>query len=268
MTRIDDAASIGKKISRARLEALAARYETEAFVALDPVSIPHRYSAPADVEIAGLIAAVFAWGQRPTILRKASELLARMDDAPHDWIVNHEPADRRVFGGFTHRTFQPADARYFAARLQRHYRRYPSLEPLFADGLMPGDADVRAALEHFHRAFFDDPEAPHRTRKHVATPARGSSCKRLNMFLRWMVRPASGGVDFGLWRRIRPAQLVVPLDVHVRRTALAWGLLSREQADWRAAAELTAALRAYDPEDPVKYDFALFGAGEEGLVIS
>lgn len=263
MSRTDDAAFLGKKISRARLEALAAHYEREAFVGPDPVSIPHRYSARADVEIAGFFAALFAWGQRPTILRKAADLLARMDDAPHDWIVNHAPSERAAFDDFVHRTFQPADARYLVARLQRHYREHDSLEILFTGGLEAAARDVRGALVHFHERFFDDPGAPRRTRKHVATPARGSSCKRLNMFLRWMVRPPAGGVDFGLWAGISPSQLVVPLDVHVQRTALAWGLLSRKQADWRAAAELTATLREYDADDPVKYDFALFGAGVE-----
>ena len=184
-----------------------------------------------------------------------------MDDAPHDWIVNHSPADRERLADFAHRTFTGVDAAYFARRLQRHYRAHESLESLFTGGLDARADTVRGALEHFHKAFFDVADAPQRTRKHVATPARGSSCKRLNMYLRWMVRPSTGGVDFGLWRGIRPAQLVIPLDVHVRRQAMALGLLTRKQADWRAAVELTRALRRYDPEDPVKYDFALFGLG-------
>lgn len=259
-----DAAPRVGKISQGRLDALAARHETDAFLAADPVGIPHAYRAPADREIAAFFAATFAWGQRATVLAKTRDLLARLGESPHAWIVGHAPRDRAAFDDFAHRTFQPADARYFAARLQRHYRRHDSLESLFTPGVHPGDPDVRGALEHFHRAFFDAPEAPARTRKHVATPARGSSCKRLNMLLRWMVRPAARGVDFGLWRGISPAQLVIPLDVHVRRTAIAWGLLTRKQPDWRAAVELTAALRAFDPEDPVRYDFALFGAGVGG----
>ena len=255
------AASADRKSLRLYLDGLAARFETAAFLTDDPVQVPHRYTKQQDVEIAGFLAATFAWGQRPTIIAKTTELLALMDDDPHAWIVGHREADRARLERFVHRTFQPLDALYFVDRLQRHYRAHASLEDLFADGLPAGVEHVGPALRHFHDAFFDVDYAPQRTRKHVATPARKSSCKRLNMFLRWMVRPAAGGVDFGLWRRIAPRQLVVPLDLHVQRVARSLGLLTRKQADWQAALELTAALRALDPEDPARYDYALFGLG-------
>ena len=243
------------------LDVLARRFETPDFIAPDPVSLPHRYVARADIEIAGFVAAMFAWGQRPTILAKAAAFLDLLDGEPHAFIRDHRPRDRRRFARFVHRTFQPPDAAYVVERLQRHYREHASLESLFAAGIRPEHPDVRAGLVHFHEAFFDTPEAPARTRKHLATPARASACKRLNLFLRWMVRPAAGGVDFGLWRAIAPRQLVIPLDVHVHRMATDLGLLDRRQADWQAAAGLTARLREFDPDDPVRFDFALFGLG-------
>ncbi len=245
------------------MRALAERYETPDFIDVDPISIPHRYTDAADVEIAAFFAATFAWGQRPTILAKSSEFLARMGESPYEFIVEHSPADRRAFDDFVHRTFQPVDAHYLLERLQRHYCEHASLETLFTGGRVLEAETVRPALERFHESVFDLPHALNRTRKHVATPARASSCKRLNMLLRWMVRPSTKGVDFGLWRDIHPRQLIVPIDVHVRRMATELGLLSRKQSDWQAAEELTAVLRAFDAEDPVRYDFALFGLGIE-----
>ena len=260
-----DAAPGAKKLSefalRERLDALADAYETPDFVAPDPISVPHAYPNAADREIAAFVAAVFAWGQRATILAKARDFLGRMGPSPHAFVTEHTEADRRAFGDFTHRTFQPADADYFLRRLQRHYRGHASLETLFTDGARDDEEDVGPALRRFHERFFDAADAPRRTRKHVATPARGSSCKRLCMLLRWMVRPAAGGVDFGAWTTLRTDQLVIPIDVHVRRQAEALGLLSRRQNDWRAAVELTERLRDFDPVDPVRYDFALFGFG-------
>ena len=195
-------------------------------------------------------------------------LLAMIDrDAVRGRLTPNAPMDRVTWfrtGGPAELMFQPADADYFLRRLQRHYRAHESLEALFTEGAAPGETDVGPALRRFHERFFDDPSAPRRTRKHVATPARGSTCKRLCMLLRWMVRPAAAGVDFGLWRGLRPRQLVIPIDVHVRRQAEALGLLSRKQNDWRAALELTARLRDFDPDDPVRYDFALFGHGIAG----
>lgn len=257
------AASAKEKLLAEYLDRLAQRFECEDFIAPDPISLPHRFTAAPDIEIAGFLAAMFAWGQRPTILAKTTAFLELLDNDPHAFIVGHRPHERTRLDRFVHRTFQPADAHYVVSRLQRHYCEHESLETLFTAGLQPNDADVQGALTHFHSAFFDDPHAPARTRKHLATPARASSCKRLNMFLRWMVRPATGGVDFGLWQGIHPRQLIIPLDLHVHRMATELGLLTRPQADWRAASELTTRLRKFDAEDPVRYDFALFGLGVE-----
>lgn len=243
------------------LEDHAGRYNRPDFIEGDPISIPHRFSRLQDIEIAGFWTAMLAWGQRKTIISSAAGLIERMDGAPYDFVLNHEERDRSRFLDFKHRTFQATDALYFLEFFQQYYRGHDSLEDAFARHLRPSDEHVGPALAGFHDLFFSLPFAPERTRKHIATPARQSACKRLNMFLRWMVRRDGRGVDFGLWRRIRPAQLVMPLDVHVERVARRLGLLERRQVDWQAALELTERLRAFDPGDPVKYDFALFGLG-------
>ena len=243
------------------LNEAARRYNTPDFIASDPISVPHRFSGLQDREIAGFWAATLAWGQRKTIIQSASRLVELMDGAPLDFMLRHEEKDRERFLDFKHRTFQATDTLWFLEFFQQFYRRHTSLETAFARHLQPGDSTIEQALRGFHRDFFDHPYAPDRTRKHVATPERGSTCKRLNMFLRWMVRQDSAGVDFGVWKNIRPAQLLIPLDVHVERVARRLGLLQRKQTDWHSVLELTENLRALDPEDPVKYDYALFGLG-------
>ncbi len=237
------------------------RYNTPAFIADDPISLPHAFTNLQDREIIGFWTATLAWGQRKTIIQNALRLVELMDGVPHDFIKNHTEEDRARFLDFKHRTFQATDTLWFLEFLQQHYRRHDSLETAFTRHLNPGDATVEPALAGFHRNFFDHESAPHRTRKHVATPERGSTCKRLNMFLRWMVRRDDRGVDFGHWTGMRPDQLLIPLDVHVERVARRLGLLERVQTDWRAVLELTGRLREFDPTDPVKYDFALFGIG-------
>ena len=236
-------------------------YNTPGFIADDPISIPHRFSGLQDREITGFWTATLAWGQRKTIIQNARRLIDLMDGAPYDFILHHTEEDRARFLDFKHRTFQATDTLWFLEFLQQFYRQNNSLEHAFSRHLGSGAATVEQALAGFHRDFFDHPYAPERTRKHVATPERGSTCKRLNMFLRWMVRRDSAGVDFGVWTNISPAQLLMPLDVHVDRVARRMGLLRRKQTDWQAVLELTGNLRAFDPEDPVKYDFALFGLG-------
>lgn len=243
------------------LDAAVRQYNTPAFIPDDPISIPHRFSHLPDREIMGFWTATLAWGQRKTIIQNAKRLIDLMDGAPHDFIVHHQESDRERFLDFKHRTFQATDTLYFLEFFQQYYRRYASLEMAFTRHLQPGDETVENALIGFHRDFFDHPFAPERTRKHVATPERGSTCKRLNMFLRWMVRRDTAGVDFGAWTHIQPRQLLIPLDVHVERVARRLGLLRRPQTDWKAVLELTQHLRTFDPADPVKYDFALFGLG-------
>ncbi|SET47046.1 TIGR02757 family protein [Hymenobacter actinosclerus] len=244
---------------RALLDEKYRGYDQPGFIALDPISIPHQFSARADVEISGLFAAVLAWGRRPTIISKCRELLRRMDDAPHQFITQHHDDDLKRLLGFCHRTFCDTDLLYFVHWLRWYYGQHESLEDAFLHG-----TTQKQRLENFNTLFFSLEDAPQRTRKHVATPARGSACKRLNMYLRWMVRQDEYGVDFGLWTLLSPADLICPCDVHVERVARRLGLLQRKQVDWLAAEDLTAHLRTFDPQDPVKYDFALFGLGVEG----
>ena len=234
-------------------------YNTPAFIEDDPVSIPHSFTKKQDIEIMGFWTAVLAWGQRQTIINKARQLVDLMDGAPHQFIVQHAEKDRARFLEFKHRTFQPLDTLYFLTFLQEFYQKHESLEEAFITGMEKDDEDITNALVHFHDQFFEHEYAPDRTRKHIATPARKSTCKRLNMFLRWMVRSDDKGVDFGIWKRISASQLCIPLDVHVERVAREVGLLKRKSRDWKAVQEITQQLRKFDATDPAKYDFALFG---------
>ena len=246
---------------RRLLDERADQYNQPAFIANDPIQIPHRFLLRQDVEISALFAALLAWGQRRTIINKVNELLRRMDDAPYQFITQHQDEDLKKLLGFCHRTFCDTDLLYFVHWLRWFYQDHDSLEDAF---LSAGHgATQRQRLEHFHALFFSLPDAPGRARKHVATPARKSACKRVNMYLRWLVRRDDRGVDFGLWTRLSMADLICPIDVHVERQARELGLLTRKLVDWQAAEELTANLRLLDPNDPVKYDFALFGAGVE-----
>jgi len=266
MTRITQAATpADPALLKDFLDAKADHYNRPSFIERDPISIPHRFSRRQDIEIMGFWAAVLAWGQRPVILKKANELIDLMDGAPYDFVRSHQESDLSRFLAFKHRTFNATDALYFLHFFRTYYQANDSLEDAFlTDSTSTTGNTVEPALVTFHDRFCCDPFFPDRTRKHIATPARNSSCKRLLMFLRWMVRRDDRGVDFGLWTRLRPEQLVMPIDVHVNRVARSLGLLSRPQTDWKAAIELTDALRQFDPADPVRYDFALFGLGVEG----
>jgi len=244
---------------KAFLDEMADRFNRPEFITHDPVSIPHRFSARQDIEIGALFAATLAWGQRVTIIRSCERLLRLMDDSPHDFVLNHRASDLKRLDSFVHRTFNSTDLLYFITFLQAHYQKHPSLEILFEVGA--GELTVERGLIRFHQQFFSLPDFPERTRKHVATPERKSACKRLNMFLRWMVRSDNRGVDFGLWTSISPAQLVCPCDLHVERVARGLKLIRRKGVDWQTALELTGNLRRLDPADPVRYDFALFGLG-------
>ncbi len=246
------------------LESKFRQFNVPRFIPNDPVSIPHQFSRMQDIEITGFFAAILAWGQRKTIIAKCRELIACMDNAPYDFIRHHTDGDLKPFTAFRHRTFNATDTLYFLHFLQQHYQQYNSLEDAFVRTISPSDPTIEQGLTGFNHYFSTSPFFPDRTRKHIATPARQSACKRLNMFLRWMVRQDAYGVDFGLWKRIRPAQLVCPCDVHVERVARHLGLITRPKADWQTALELTENLRLLDPNDPVKYDFALFGLGVEG----
>lgn len=243
------------------------QYNNIKFIESDPISIPHRFNLKQDIEIAAFFAATLAWGQRVTIIDKCNELLAMMDNKPHEFMLHHQLNDLKPFTKFKHRTFNATDALYFIERLSTYYRTHTSLEEAFVQNLnliqppMAKEFLIEQALIQFNKMFFDLPDAPARTQKHVSTPARKSACKRLNMFLRWMVRQDARGVDFGIWKQISPSQLVCPCDVHVERVARKFKLISRKGMNWQTAMELTANLRKLNATDPVLYDFALFGMG-------
>ncbi|MCC5931997.1 MAG: TIGR02757 family protein [Cyclobacteriaceae bacterium] len=249
-----------KKDLKEYLDAQVEIFNCKNFIADDPVSIPHRYSKKEDIEISAFFAAVLAWGQRKTIISKCAELMRMMDDRPYDFIMHHTETDLRPFTDFRHRTFNGTDALYFIDFLSRTYREGPGLENLFAEKIKNAE-HAGPALIHFKRVFVEHENFPGRTGKHISSPENKSACKRLNMFLRWMVRKDDRGVDFGLWNSISSAQLVCPCDVHVERVARNLGLIQRKQMDWETALELTRSLRKFDDADPVKYDFALFGIG-------
>ncbi|MDR0824284.1 MAG: TIGR02757 family protein [Prevotella sp.] len=241
------------------------QYNTPDFIPNDPICIPHRFSVKQDIEIMGFFAAIFAWGQRKTIINKCDELSERMNNSPYLFITTHSDTDLKKLLGFKHRTFNDTDLLYCIDFMKRHYSLYDSLEDAF---FPEWNMEVESALNHFQSYFFSHPDAPHRTRKHIPSPAQKSACKRLNMYLRWMVRDDDKGVDFGLWNKVDPSRLICPLDLHVERTARKTGLLERDKPDWKAAMELTENLRILDPADPSRYDFALFGISiEEKCII-
>ncbi len=246
------------------LDALVQRYEHPAFIADDPISIPHGFDDPRDQEVIGLFAALLAWGQRKTILNKMAELCERMRYRPYHFVQSFSlERDSAALAGFKHRTFQPPDALWLVQALQAMLARFGTLENAFAHHLPPDALDVEPAIQGFSDTLLSMlPETPRRVHKHVARPARGSACKRLCMYLRWVVRP--GPVDFGIWSAITPAQLILPLDVHAGRQARALGLVGRRQDDWRAARQLTETCRHLNPSDPARYDYAFFGVGAAG----
>jgi uncharacterized protein (TIGR02757 family) len=231
------------------------------FISADPVSIPHLFTKKQDIEISGFFAAILAWGQRKTIINKCTELMRMMGNSPHEFVLNHSENDLKDLIHFKHRTFNDIDTLYFIHFFKSFYQKHESLEAAFLLSNAAGAEFMQGSLTAFHHYFFSSDLAPERTRKHIATPERKSACKRINMYLRWMVRQDDRGVDFGIWNQIKPADLICPCDVHVDRVARKLGLIQRKQTDWQTAQELTQALRKMDPNDPVKYDFALFGLG-------
>jgi len=243
------------------LDTKAEQYNQPGFIKNDPISIPHRFKKRQDIEIAAFFASILAWGQRITIINKSSELLRLMDNSPHEFLLHHKLDELKPFEKFKHRTFNATDAMYFVEFLSQFYKKHDSLEEAFLVNEI--NPTVEQNLIAFHRLFFSLPDFPNRTKKHVSTPERKSACKRINMFLRWMVRSDHHGVDFGIWKKISPSQLICPCDLHVERVARKLKLIKRKQMNWETALELTANLRMLDPLDPVKYDFALFGLGVE-----
>lgn len=240
------------------LDAKVEQYNHPSFLESDPLQIPHRYSKKEDIEISAFLTATIAWGNRKSIINNANRMMQLMDNAPHDFVLSHKESDLERFSGFVHRTFNQTDLCFFIKSLKNMYSMYDGLENVFADGISKNS--MQPAISNFKQTFF---EMPHqiRTTKHVSDPSKGSAAKRINMFLRWMVRDNSTGVDFGLWKSIPSSVLSCPLDVHSGNVARKLKLLKRKQNDAKALAELDKSLRNLDPHDPVKYDFALFGLG-------
>lgn len=231
-------------------------YETLKFIESDPIQIPHLFSKKEDIEIAGFLASTIAWGQRPTIIRNATFLVEQMDMAPHQFVINFTENDLEPFSNFKHRTFNFDDLKAFFYSLQNIYQNHGGLESVFSQD----PSNMANNISLFKKTFFESNHLP-RTQKHVSDPLKGSAAKRLNMYLRWMSRSSKGGVDFGIWNKIKPKDLYLPLDVHTANVSRKLGLLTRKQNDWKALEELMVHLRSFDRSDPVKYDFALFGLG-------
>lgn len=239
---------------KAFLEEKYRLYNQRSFIEQDPVSIPHRFSWKEDIEIAAFLSATIAWGQRPVIIKNAALLMRLMDDSPADFVRNFTSADLPPFRKFVHRTFNGTDCVFFLRALQNIYLHRGGLEKCFSG------ADAKISIHMFRKIFFSG-QHPARSRKHISDPEKGAAAKRLNMFLRWMVRKDGAGVDFGIWKSISPANLMCPLDVHTGNIARKLGLLRRKQDDWKAVELLTGELRTFDASDPVKYDLSLFGLG-------
>ena len=245
------------------LDAKVEQYNRPDFLSTDPLQIPHGFTKKEDIEISGFLTATIAWGNRKSIINNAGRMMELLENSPFDFVMNHGESDLEKLQGFVHRTFNGEDLTYFIRSLNNIYNRHGGLEHTFA---LKGDIDsMPMSISNFKRIFFELDHRP-RTTKHVSDPQKGSAAKRINMFLRWMVRNDGNGVDFGIWDRISPSQLSCPLDVHSGNVARKLGLIRRRQNDGKALAELDANLRKLDPYDPVKYDFALFGLGVfEGL---
>ncbi len=246
------------------LEQLTDRFNNSDFIAEDPISIPHSFSAQQDIEIAGLLAATIAWGNRKAIVKSARRMMEYLDNAPYDFVMNHSQAELKGLESYVHRTFNGGDLIDFVRGVRGICQDYNSLGEYFQSRYMELGS-IPAAISTFRRDFFECEHSPH-CHKHLSSIDKGSACKRLNMYLRWMVRRDDRGVDFGLWREIPSSALYLPLDVHSGNVARHLGLLTRKQSDWRAVDEVTSALRQFDIDDPVKYDFALFGAGIAGVI--
>ena len=268
------------------LDTLADRYNNPSFIACDPVSIPHGFTGKHDIEVSAFLTATIAWGRRDLILRSASRLMSLMGNEPYRFIAAASDKEIESLSGFVHRTFNGYDAVTFVRCLRQIYSRYGSMEEVICESLERGGkiglerggtmglerggtiglergGTMGEAITHLHKVFFS---APHevRTERHLSDVSKGSAGKKINMFLRWMVRKDEHGVDFGIWKNVDPSLLCIPLDLHAGNTARRLGLLNRRQNDWKAVEELTTLLREFDPADPAKYDFALFGAGVNG----
>lgn len=239
------------------LDFKANQYNNPNFIEADPIQIPHNYTLKEDIEISGFLAATIAWGNRKMIINSAKKMMQAMGNNPFDFVMNASSNQIESIDNVVHRTFNSVDFQYFIKSLRNIYKNHNGLENVFANN---NEVNLQTRISYFKQLFFELEHQP-RTTKHISDPQKGSSSKRINMYLRWMVRKDSNGVDFGIWNNISPAELSCPLDVHSGNVARALGILNRKQNDAKALTELDNALRKFDKIDPVKYDFALFGLG-------
>lgn len=249
---------MNKKDLKQFLDNKAEQYNNPKFIESDPIQIPHQFSIKEDIEIAAFLTATIAWGKRQMIIKNSNRMVEIMDNSPYDYVMNHSETDLEKTAPFVHRTFNGDDFSFFVKSLQNIYLHHNGLEGVFNQFTV--DENNKRVIHNFKKVFF---EVSHqsRTMKHVSDPMKGSASKRINMFLRWMVRRDNTGVDFGLWKDIPMSKLSCPLDVHSGNVARKLGLLTRKQNDWKALEELDTNLRKLDANDPTKYDFALFGLG-------
>lgn len=234
------------------------KYNNPKFIESDPIQIPHQFSLKEDIEISGFLTSIIAWGNRKMIIRNATKMMELLGNSPYDFVMNYKSNNLNYFDGFVHRTFNSTDFEYFIIGLQHIYKNYGGLEKVFSKNSTA--ISTQPAIHKLKNIFFEKPHLQ-RTEKHISDPLKGSAAKRINMFLRWMIRNDNAGVDFGIWKTLSSAQLSCPLDVHSGNVARKLGLLARKQNDAKALAELDTYLRKLDANDPVKYDFALFGLG-------
>lgn len=246
------------------LDSLCERFNSEEFIANDPISIPHRFSTIEDIEIAGLLASTIAWGNRKAIVKSAGRMMEYMDNAPYDFVTHATDSDLATLEKYVHRTFNGRDFIDFIVAIRYICAKYGSLGKLIVQ-LYSQSQSIPNVLSEFRSQFLSYDHLPH-CEKHISSIDKGAACKRLNMYFRWMIRRDNNGVDFGLWQEIPMSALYLPLDVHSGNVARSLGILKRKQNDWKAVAEVTEALRQFDPIDPVRYDFALFSAGIEGII--
>ena len=239
------------------LDSKYVQYNQEKFIESDPIQVPHNFTSKEDIEISSFLTATIAWGQRKTIIKNSFKMMDLLDNSPYDYIINSTEKEIDKLN-IKHRTFNEIDFRYFIKRLKYIYKDYGNLENIFFENIK--DNTLHNSIHNFKSLFFKN-NFPLRTTKHISDPYKGSACKRVNMFLRWMVRKDSNGVDFGIWNKISPSYLSCPLDVHSGRVARKLGILNRTQNDHKAVLELDKKLRILDSNDPVKYDFSLFGLG-------
>lgn len=249
---------IPKKELKSFLDLKVETYNRNSFISSDPIQIPHQFSKKEDIEIAGFLSATIAWGNRTMIIKNSKRMMEIMDNSPFDFIMNHSKKELSSITNFVHRTFNSTDLQYFIKSLQNIYENYEGLENILKP--LKNEVNYQNSITRFKTIFF---ELQHevRTEKHISNPLKNSAAKRIHMYLRWMVRKDTKGVDFGLWKTHSPAFLSCPLDVHSGNVARKLGILTRKQNDWKAVHELDTKLRSFDVKDPVKYDFALFGLG-------